>query len=142
MNFDNCNGQVDFGSKPYVANVEQLGIKNGNFRTALWTGEYMQMTLMCIPPCGEIGLEIHPDTDQFIRIEQGSAVVLMGEKEYCLNYERNMCKNDVAFVPAGTWHNIINRGSYPLKVSVIYAPPHHPKGTVHRTKADAKRAKY
>lgn len=141
MNFVNCNVQVDFGSRPYVANVKQLGVENRNFRTALWTGEYMQMTLMCIPPCGEIGLEMHPDTDQFIRIEQGKAVVLMGEMEHCLNYERNMCQNDVAFVPAGTWHNIINMESHPLKVSVIYAPPHHPKGTVHRTKADAERAK-
>lgn len=142
MNFDYYNEQLDFGSRPYVANIEQMGIKNRNFRTALWTGEYMQMTLMCIPPCGEIGLEIHPDTDQLIRIEQGKAVVLMGEKKYRLTYEKNMCKNDVAFIPAGTWHNIINRETHPLKVSVIYAPPHHQKGTVHRTKEDAEMAEY
>ena len=118
--------QMDQGPNPYVANVEQMAVQNQNFRTAIWTGCHMQATLMCIPPCGEIGLEIHPDTDQFIRIEQGRAEVTMGEFRNQLDFHQSMCMGDAVFVPAGTWHNVVNMGKNPLKVSVIYAPPNHP----------------
>lgn len=97
----------------------------------------MQMTLMCIPPCKDIGLEIHPDTDQFIRIEQGKAIVQMGQYKHCLDFRQSMYRGDAVLVPAGTWHNILNTGIAPLKVSVLYAPPHHAWGTIHPTKADA-----
>ena len=127
----------DYGSTPYMTNIEQEAAKNRNFRTALWTGCHLQMTLMCIPPCGEIGPEIHEDTDQLIRIEQGRAAVQMGKCEYRQDFYKNMCRGDAVFIPAGTWHNIINIGRTPLKVSSVYAPPHHPRGTVHPTKADA-----
>jgi mannose-6-phosphate isomerase-like protein (cupin superfamily) len=131
MSFGCCTKQLDNGENPYVANIEQMGIQNSNFRTTIWTGRHLQMTLMCIPPCDEIGLEVHENIDQFIRVEQGIAVAIMGENK------TNICKGDAVFIPAGTWHNIVNVGKKPLKVSVIYAPPNHPKGTVHRTKADA-----
>lgn len=133
---------TDNGALPYVTNIPQAAAQNTNFRTAIWTGTHLQMTLMCIPPCGEIGLEIHPDTDQAIRIEQGNAVVKMGQCKDRLNFQQRLGKNDTIFVPAGTWHNIINTGCMPLKISSIYAPPHHPKGTIHRTKQDAERADY
>lgn len=129
----------DHGGSPYVLNVEQMAMRNQNFRTAVWTGNYLQMTLMCIPPGGEIGIEMHHDTDQFIRIERGNAVVKMGRCKEEMASCRRVCIGDAIFVPAGTWHNIINSGSCLLKVSSIYAPPHHPKGTVHVTKEDAAR---
>ncbi|MGN1165980.1 MAG: cupin domain-containing protein [Lachnospiraceae bacterium] len=137
MNYGCFTELTDHGPNPYVANMEQLEQKNTNFRTAIWTGEHLQMTLMCIPSFGEIGLENHEDTDQFIRIEQGRAIVRMGKCKNHLDFQRNVCKGDAVFVPAGTWHNIVNVERNPLKVSSIYAPPHHPKGTVHRTKAEA-----
>lgn len=140
MNGDCCLRKIDNGSNPYVANIEQEAMQNQNFRTAIWTGCYLQMTLMCIPPCGEIGLEIHPETDQIIRVEQGKAVVKMGKCKGQMDFQQNMCKEDTVFVPAGTWHNVINIGRIPLKVSSIYAPPHHPKGTIHQTKADAEKS--
>ncbi|MEY8428319.1 cupin domain-containing protein [Lachnospiraceae bacterium 46-15] len=112
-------------------------MQNSNFRTAFWTGCHLQMTLMCIPPCGEIGLEIHEDTDQFIRVEQGKAMVKMGKCKEQLNFQQTLCMGDAVFIPAGTWHNIVNAGMHPLKVSSIYAPPNHPWGTIHQTKADA-----
>lgn len=142
MNQNFCTKQNDYGADPYTADIQRLATQNTNFRTAIWTGQNLQMTLMCIPPCGEIGLEIHPDTDQFIRIEQGTAEAQMGICKNQLNFRRSMGKNDAVFIPAGTWHNVINTGRCPLKVSVIYAPPHHPHGTVHRTKADAERESY
>ena len=134
--------QSNHTARPFVANVAGLSAQNPNFRTELWTGSYAQMTLMCVPVCSDIGLEIHEDTDQIIRIEQGSALVKMGTCEKQLDFQRKVSIGDVIFVPAGTWHNVINIGRRPLKVSTVYAPPHHPAGTVHRTKEDAERAHY
>ena len=128
---------TDHGPAPFAANVMDAAQKNQNFRTAFWTGSCLQMTLMNIPACGEIGLEMHPDTDQFIRVESGRALVRMGTCKETLNFQSCLKTGDGVFVPAGAWHNICNTGDCPLKLSSIYAPPHHPKGTVHSTKADA-----
>lgn len=126
--------------KPYIVNVHQRSIENLNFRTTLWTGSYAQMTVMCIPVCSDIGLEIHEDTDQIIRIEHGMAIVKMGAEEKCLDYQTRVCEGDTIFVPAGMWHNIINIGKVSLKISTVYAPPYHREETVHRTKEDAEHA--
>lgn len=134
-----CHEMADYGLYPYVTNVERLAVENTNFRTAIWTGCHMQMTVMSIPTCGEIGTEVHPETDQFIRVEQGVAVVKIGECKEKLDFCRSMRNGDAVFIPAGMWHNVCNTGRCPLKVSVIYAPPQHPQGTVHRTKADAEK---
>lgn len=95
------------------------------------------MTLMCIPACGDIGVEMHPDTDQFIRVEGGEALVRIGSCRENLDICHHLGAGDGVFVPCGTWHNVLNTGNCPLMLSSIYAPPQHPKGTVHRTKADA-----
>ena len=131
--------QTDHGPVPYVVNIEQIAGCNHNFRTAIWTGENLQTTLMCIPPCGEIGLEIHEDTDQIIRVEQGNALVKMGQCRCSLDARKRLCQGDAVFVPAGTWHNIMNAGRCPLKLSSVYAPPKHPRGTVHQTREDAEK---
>jgi mannose-6-phosphate isomerase-like protein (cupin superfamily) len=136
MNCNHCNSPTDFGAAPYVANVAYMAAQNPNFRTALWTGAHLQMTLMSIPPCGEIGLEIHDDTDQLIRIEQGTAVVKMGACREHPDIAQRLTAGDTVFVPAGTWHNVKNTGRFPLKVSSVYAPPHHPHGTVQKTRDD------
>lgn len=134
MNAPGC--QVDYGPKPYVTDISQATLANPNFRTTLWTGSHLQLTLMCIPPGGEIGLEVHKDTDQFMRVEGGCGQALLGPRQNMLS--RQPVKNDSAvFVPAGTWHNLVNTGCCPLKLYSIYAPPHHPHGTVHKTKAQA-----
>lgn len=131
--------QTDHGAHPYVTNIEQISLQNRYFRSTVWTGNYLQMTVMCIPPCDDIGLEIHEEVDQFIRVEQGCANVKMGEGRCSLDFEQKMCKGEGVFIPAGMWHNVINTGRCPLKVSVIYAPPNHPKGTVHFSKEDAEK---
>lgn len=133
---DDLNRQKNWKAEPYVENVLQRAIRNTNYRTEIWTGCYAQMTLMCIPVCSDIGLEIHEDTDQLIRIEQGMGLVKMGSCKERPDFQRKVCKGDVIFVPAGTWHNVINIARESLKVSAIYAPPHHPVGTVHRTKEE------
>lgn len=138
----NCSCRLektDHGPDPYTLNVDQAAMRNRNFRTAVWTGCHLQMTLMCILPGEDIGLEIHEDTDQYIRVEMGRAMVWMGKSKNQLNFQKNLCRGDGIFVPAGTWHNIINAGRSRLKVSSVYAPPNHPRGTVHYTKEDAGR---
>ena len=133
-----CDTSVtDYGPAPFAVNVTCAAGKNQNFRTAFWTGCHLQMTLMNIPACCEIGLEMHSDTDQFIRVEGGQALVCIGTCKEKLDFQCCLNTGDGIFVPAGAWHNVRNTGNCPLKLSSIYAPPHHPKGTVHRTKADA-----
>lgn len=139
MSYGHYNNQMDHGPNPYVANIEQEALQNRNFRTAVWTGCHLQMTVMCIPPCGEIGLEVHGDTDQLIRVEQGRAAVRIGKCADKPDFQQNMCEGDAVFIPAGTWHNVVNIGRQALKVSSVYAPPNHPRGTVHFTRADAER---
>lgn len=127
----------DFGPRPYVVNIEEATVQNANFRTALWTGEHLQLTLMSIPVGGEIGLEVHTGLDQFLRVEEGRGRVEMGETEDDLGFEQEIGDDWVVLVPAGMWHNISNVGSTPLKIYSIYAPPEHPHSTVHATKADS-----
>jgi len=126
----------DIGPNPYVVNIEELTLENNNFRTAAWTGGNLQMTLMSIHPGDDIGLEVHADHDQFLRIEQGLATVQMGPTE--LDLETWDAEDDFAiFVPAGIWHNVTNTGTEPLKLYSIYSPPEHEHGTIHETKEDA-----
>ncbi len=130
----------DFGPDPLIVNIDKLAKLNQNYRTALWTGHYMQLTLMSIKVGGDIGLEMHPNLDQFIRVESGSALVKMGSSRGRLNYQKRIDEDYAIVIPAGTWHNVINIGNRPLKLYSIYAPPQHPFGTVHETKEDAMEA--
>jgi len=127
----------DYGPEPFVIDINEATKQNKAFRTALWTGNHLQLTLMSIPAGEDIGLENHPDLDQFIRMEQGQGLVKMGKQRENLNMERIVSGDDAFIIPAGTWHNLINTGNRPLKLYSIYAPPQHPKGTVHLTKEDA-----
>lgn len=130
----------DYGPEPFVVNIERATKQNNNFRRALWTGKHLQLTLMSIDVGGEIGLEMHPNLDQFIRIEEGQGLVKMGDSKNNLNFQRKVYDDFVFIIPAGKWHNLINTGGKPIKLYSLYAPPQHPRGTVHATKADAEAA--
>ena len=132
----------DYGAEPTVLNIEAYTLSNSNFRTALWTGDKLQVTLMTIPVGGDVGLEQHPDIDQFLRIEEGQAQVLMGDTKESLTFSQMAEKDYAVFVPAGKWHNIINTGDKPLKLYSIYSPVEHPHGTVHRTQKEAEEAEH
>lgn len=129
----------DYGPNPFVMNIEEATLQNNTFRTALWTGSYLQLTLMSINVGDSIGLELHPDVDQFIRIEQGQGLVIMGDRRDGPYYQQRVGDNYAIFIPAGKWHNLINTGCVPLKLYSIYAPPEHPHGTVHKTKEVAEK---
>src|SRR5690606_7731828 len=124
-------------SKPFVVNIEKVTKQNENYRTALWTGDHFQVTLMSIDVGADIGLEVHPTTDQFLRIEQGQGLVQMGDSKENLDFQEKAFEDYAIMIPAGKWHNLTNTGNIPLKVYAIYAPPEHPFGTVHKTKAIA-----
>lgn len=130
----------DYGPQPLVINMDDAAEQNNAFRTALWTGDHLQVTLMSLNPGEDIGLEVHPDVDQFIRIEEGRGRVVMGSMENQMDIEENVSDDYVIIIPAGTWHNLTNTGNSVLKLFSIYAPPAHPQGTVHATKQDAMEA--
>ena len=113
----------------YLENLEQQAIDNTNFRTVVATGEHLQIVLMSVET--EIGEETHPDNDQMLYLVEGTGTVVLD------GVEEAFLAGDVVLVPAGTLHNFINTGEQPMKIITTYSPPHHPKGTVHKTKAEA-----
>lgn len=131
---DNNLTLKDYGPKPFVIDIDKATKQNDAYRTALWTGDHLQLTLMSINVKDDIGLEIHPNIDQFIRIEQGQGLVQMGTEKNNLTYQKEAFDGYAIFIPAGTWHNVINTGKKPLKLYSIYAPPKHPKGIVQKEK--------
>lgn len=128
---------MDFGPHPFVVDIKKATENNNNFRTALWTGNHLQTTLMNIPVGEDIGAEMHPHVDQFLRVEDGSGITMMGKSKEQMDYRQPIFNDSAIFVPAGTWHNIVNTGNSPLKLYSIYAPANHPWGTVHKTKEEA-----
>ncbi|MFG6146885.1 cupin domain-containing protein [Halobacillus sp. B23F22_1] len=130
----------DYGRGPLVIDIDAASKENDTFRTALWTGKHLQVTLMSIEPGSDIGLEVHPDVDQFLRVEEGEGFVQMGPRENQLDFEADVEDDFAIMVPARMWHNLTNTGDTPLKLYTIYAPPEHPFGTVHETKEDAMEA--
>jgi mannose-6-phosphate isomerase-like protein (cupin superfamily) len=124
----------------WVKDIEQATLANDTFRTVLFTGEHQQLTVMSIAPGEDIGQEVHPENDQFLRIEQGDARVELGRSEDSVDETHEVSADWAIVVPAGIWHNVVNIDSQELKVYSLYAPPHHPDGTVHGTKADAEAA--
>jgi mannose-6-phosphate isomerase-like protein (cupin superfamily) len=115
----------------YIDNIEEKTLNNTNFRQVLFTGQNMQLVVMALKPGEEIGEEVHEHVDQFFRVEQGEAKVVIDGQENILGEDM------VAIVPAGARHNVINISDVDLKLYTIYAPPNHPDGTVHKDKAEA-----
>ncbi len=120
----------------YVGPIETQTLENANFRQVLFTGKHAQLVVMCLQPGEEIGKEMHPNVDQFFRIEQGEARFVLNDTE-----EHLVRDGDAVVVPAGTYHNIFNASkTTPLRLYTIYSPPNHPAGTVHRTRSEAEAA--
>ena len=117
---------------PYITNIEDETLQNDNFRKVLYTTERSQLVVMSLLPGEEIGMEVHPHIDQFIRIEDGEGKTILDGKETAVKAE------EAIVIPAGTEHNVVNTSkSHPLKLYTIYTPPEHRDGTIHTTKAEA-----
>jgi mannose-6-phosphate isomerase-like protein (cupin superfamily) len=130
---------ADTGPRPNAFDIEAATRQNDNYRAVAWTGTYLQVTLMSIPAGASIGLEAHPNTDQFLRVDAGQGKVVMGPAEDQLDFEQDVSDGWSIQVPAGTWHDVINTGGEPLRLYTIYAPSHHAAGAVQQTSADAER---
>lgn len=116
--------------KGFIQNIEELAVKNEEFRQVLYTAKYCQLVLMALKPGEEIGAEVHA-LDQFFRVEEGSG-------EAVINGVHTAIRDGFAvIVPAGAKHNIINTGTVPLKLYTLYSPPNHRDGVIHHTRADA-----
>jgi mannose-6-phosphate isomerase-like protein (cupin superfamily) len=124
----------------WVDDVERATLDNETFRTVLFTGEHTQLTVMRLAPGEDIGREVHPDIDQFIRIEQGRARVELGRAENEIDETYDVEDDWAIVIPSGVWHNLVNTGSGDVKLYSLYSPPEHPPDTVHRTKAEAEAA--
>jgi mannose-6-phosphate isomerase-like protein (cupin superfamily) len=127
----------DLGPAPQSFDLEAATVENPNYRTVAWSGKYLQLTLMSIPVGGDIGLESHPETDQFLRLDAGRGRVQMGPARDQLDFDREVGDGWAIFVPADTWHNVTNIGDVPLQLYTVYAPVHHAAGKVQATAADA-----
>ena len=121
----------------WVGDIEDATLTNDTFRTVLFTGENLQLTVMRLQPGEEIGVEMHDHLDQFIRIEQGRARITIGPSEDEVSETHELEDDWAVVIPGGTWHNVVNTGDGDLRLYSIYTPPEHPDGTVHRTKAEA-----
>jgi len=129
----------DIGPEPQSFDLERATVENTNYRAVAWSGKYLQLTLMSIPAGEDIGLEAHPETDQFLRIDAGRGRVQMGPAKDRLVFDREVEDGWAIFVPAGSWHNVTNIGDEPLQVYTVYAPVHHAAGKVQATSGDAER---
>lgn len=128
---------TDNGPKPNAFDIETETKDNTHYRTVAWTGKYLQVTLMSIPVGESIGLEMHATTDQFLRVDAGKGVCVMGPSEDDLSFVQDVEDGWSVQVPAGTWHDVINTGDEPLQLYAVYAPSHHAQGIVQATADDA-----
>jgi mannose-6-phosphate isomerase-like protein (cupin superfamily) len=119
----------------YTTNIEKDTLENENYRKVLYTGK-MQLVVMSLKPGEDIPMEIHPDIDQFIRVEKGSAYVKIGEEEY------NLKEDEIVIVPAGNHHYVKNASDEDLKLYTIYTPAEHAPETIHKTKEEADNAEH
>ena len=121
--------------KGFVDDIEDLTEQNSDFRRVLYTGKHLQLVLMSLQPGEDIGEEVHPDRDQFFRVEKGKGEIWID------GHKTNVQSDFAIVVPAGARHNVKNTGREPLRLYTLYGPPEHADGTVHATKADAKASK-
>jgi len=116
--------------KGYVQNIEDIAVKNEDFRQVLYTAKNCQLVVMALKPKEEIGMEVHK-LDQFFRVEEGTGEAVLD------GVHRIISAGFAVLVPAGTNHNIVNTGSTPMKLYTLYSPPNHRDGVVHHTRAEA-----
>ena len=124
----------------WVDDIERATKDNSNFRTVLFTGKHLQLTVMSLAVGENIGWEMHDHLDQFLRIEAGRGTLKLGTSADDVAEEHAVSDDWAMIIPAGTWHDVVNEGDSELKLYSVYAPPDHPAGTVHVTKADAEAA--
>lgn len=108
----------------FISNLEETCLQNQEYRKILSTSNNQQIAVMSIKPQKDIEMEIHPHNDQFVKIEAGVGVLLIGKNS---DHMYNLRKGIAFIVPKNTYHQIINTSHTKLlKLFTIYSPPHHP----------------
>jgi len=113
--------------KGFYVNLEDRTKNNEKFRDVLYSTPQLQLVLMSLKPQEDIGIEVHPNVSQFIRVDGGSGEAIVGDNTTYLE------DGDAIVVPPGVRHNII-AGNQGMKLYVIYSPPNHKRGTEQETK--------
>lgn len=126
----------------WFGDLEHVTTTNDFFRRVVFTGAHTQLTVMSLAPGEEIGVEVHPDIDQFIRIEAGIARVDLGPERDQVTEHFELHEDFAVIIPAGVWHNVTAVGDTAVKLYSLYSPAEHPDGAVHPTKADADAAEH
>ncbi len=116
--------------KGFVKNIEEIAIKNNDFRQVLYTAKNCQLVIMSLKPNEEIGMEVH-HLDQFFRVEEGTGEAILDGVRHTIS------AGFAVIVPAGTNHNIVNTGNTSMKLYTLYAPPNHRDGVIHHTRSEA-----
>ncbi len=116
----------------YMKNLTQQAIDNTDFRQVIATGNNMQVVIMSLKPHEDIGMEVHEHNEQILMCIRGQGKLIINETE------AEFATGDVALVRAGLKHNFINDSHETMQIITIYSPPHHPAGTIHHTKDDAR----
>jgi mannose-6-phosphate isomerase-like protein (cupin superfamily) len=124
----------------WIADIEAATLANTDFRRVLFTRSHLQLTAMSIPVGESVGWEMHDHLDQFLQVEAGNGTLKLGRAEDDVAETYPVEDDWAMIIPAGTWHDVVNDGDAPLQLYSLYAPPEHPDGTVHVTKADAQAA--
>jgi len=121
-----------FGSKNakiqnyHYDNIEKAVLNNTCYRHVIYTGKYQQLVYMCLIDNEDIPREVH-NGDQFIRVEQGTAQVILNDKEIIV-----LNADDDILIPAGTYHYIKKSSPEDLKLYSLYSPPEHPPDLIQR----------
>ena len=118
--------------KGFIQNIEDIAVKNEDFRQVLYTARNCQLVVMSLKPKEEIGMEVHT-LDQFFRVEEGTGEAILDGIHTAIK------AGFAVLVPAGANHNIVNTGNVPLKLYTLYSPPNHRDGVVHHTRAEAEK---
>jgi mannose-6-phosphate isomerase-like protein (cupin superfamily) len=124
----------------WVGDIEDVTNRNTTFRTVVFTGKHLQLTVMSLAVGENIGWEMHDNLDQFLRVESGTGTLKLGHSADEVAEEHAVSDDWAMIIPAGTWHDVVNGGDSELKLYSVYAPPDHPPDTVHVTKAEAQAA--
>jgi len=117
--------------KGYTTNIEKASLENTDFRRVLYTTKNSQLVLMSIKPGEDIGMEVHEEHDQFIRVEAGTGKAILDDVEH------ELADGSAVVIPAGANHNVVNTGEADMKLYTIYTPPEHRDGVIHHTKPEA-----
>lgn len=100
----------------FSINIEKATLDNEDYRRVIYTTPGNQIVLMSLIPGEDIPMETHDDLTQFIRVESGKGVALIG------NTTHELYDGVAIDIPSGLSHEIINTSDDKnLKLYTVYS---------------------